>query len=417
MIRCRGIDTTRWFYHRMKTSTLITLSRRIDKSLTQFALAANPAGEYPWQTAQREKQTRRRVGGALVGGAAIGAGAYGAKKLNARYGTQGMDGMKAGAADLINRADDKLQPMLGKAKVMAGQGMEKLKGAAAPVLDPLKRKLAAGKLSYGRGVAQKQGAGKLIARVGRALIHASRADVLVELEAKLDGALQEFGNSNLLVNLPEDWERHGEGTVRQNPKTGEIEITNKDYSKPRKISGKEAMALKSHKDGKGFTGYDDRSPSRIRRAKAVGGMVATGAAGYLAGKHGGKVLSRAKAMITKVARGLIHASRADVLVELEAKLDGALQEFGLGTTGALIGGAKAAMTKKEGESTPDYLARTAKGAVKGAVIGTGIKVAGGLAGGALMAYAKRNPKMRNAMMKGERYRSKFGSMPRAVRAV
>ena len=120
---------------------------------------------------------------------------------------------------------------------------------------------------------------------------------------------------------------------------------------------------------------------------------------------------------TKVARGLIHASRADVLVELEAKLDGALQEFGLGTTGALIGGAKAAMTKKEGESTPDYLARTAKGAVKGAVIGTGIKVAGGLAGGALMAYAKRNPKMRNAMMKGERYRSKFGSMPRAVRAV
>jgi len=193
MIRCRGIDTTRWFYHRMKTSTLITLSRRIDKSLTQFALAANPAGEYPWQTAQREKQTRRRVGGALVGGAAIGAGAYGAKKLNARYGTKGMDGMKVGAADLINRADDKLKAGYGKAKVMAGQGMDKLKGAAAPVLDPLKRKLAAGKVSYGRGVAQKQGAGKLIARVGRALIHASRADVLVELEAKLDGALQEFG--------------------------------------------------------------------------------------------------------------------------------------------------------------------------------------------------------------------------------
>jgi len=176
----------------MSTPRLIELNRRLDTKLNEFALTADASGQYPWQAAQQQKQQRRRVGGALVG-AAIGAGAYGAKKLNARYGTQGMDGMKVGAADLVNRADDAIKGGVAKAKTAATAGMAKMKTAAAPVLDPLKRKLAAGKLSMTRGVAQKQGMGKMISRVGRALIHASRADVLVELEARLDGALQEFG--------------------------------------------------------------------------------------------------------------------------------------------------------------------------------------------------------------------------------
>lgn len=174
----------------MSTPRLIELNRRLDTKLNEFALTADASGQYPWQAAQQQKQQRRRVGGALVGAAAIGAGAYGAKRLNARYGTQGMDGMKVGAADLVNRADDALKGGMAKAKTAATAGMAKMKTAAAPVLDPLKRKLAAGKLSMTRGVAQKQGMGKMISRVGRALIHASRADVLVELEAKLDGALQ-----------------------------------------------------------------------------------------------------------------------------------------------------------------------------------------------------------------------------------
>jgi len=284
----------------MKTSTLIVLSRRLDKTLTHFALAANAGGQYPWEVAQQQKRLRQQAGMA-AGVAAIGAGAYGAKKGHEAIMKRGLPMAQAAAGGPVRTRD--------AYKAVAGEGMDKLKGYAAPVIDPLKRKLGAVKnAGYAyrgarQGVMGKGGMGVkgALMKVARGIIHASRADVLVELEAQLDGALQEFGNSNLLVNLPEDWERHGEGTVRQNPKTGEIEITNKDYSKPRKISGKEAMALKSHKDGKGFTGYDDRSPSRIRRAKAVGGMVATGAAGYLAGKHGGKVLSRAKAMIKRSA--------------------------------------------------------------------------------------------------------------------
>lgn len=238
----------------MSTPRLIELNRRLDTKLNEFALTADASGQYPWQAAQQQKQQRRRVGGALVGAAAIGAGAYGAKKLNARYGTQGMDGMKVGAADLVNRADDAIKGGVAKAKTAATAGMAKMKTAAAPVLDPLKRKLAAGKLSMTRGVAQKQGMGKLISRVGRALIHASRADVLVELEAKLDGALQEFG---------------------------------------------------------------------------------------------------------------------------------------LGTVGAVVGGAHAAMKKKDGETTPEYLARTTKGAVKGAVIGTGVKLGSAAAGVGLMMGSRK----------------------------
>lgn len=194
-----GIDTARWFYHRMKTSTLITLSRRLDKTLTHFALAANSAGEYPWQTAQREKRQRTAVG--VAGSVAVGGGLlYGANKAGAalkkRYGVGSVkDGAIMGAAEGVQKARAAVAPMIGKAKDAAGAGMAKLKGAAAPAMDAAKRKLAAGKLSYGRGVAQKQGAGKLIARVGRALIHAARADTLVELEAKLDGALQQFAKA------------------------------------------------------------------------------------------------------------------------------------------------------------------------------------------------------------------------------
>jgi hypothetical protein len=268
-----------------RLAQITALSASIDTTLNEFALAANPAGEYPWQQAQRERRNRR-VAGAAVGTVAVGAGVYGAKKgmdaLNKRYGTSGVDGVKTGAADLVNRADDAMKGGVAKVKAAAEPMIAKAKDMAAPVLNPLKRKVAAGKLSYARGKAQKQGMGKMIGRV---------------------------------------------------------------------------------------------------------------------------------------ARAVIHASRADQIIALEAKMDGVLAEFSLGTTGAVIGAVDAAIQKKDGETTPEYLQRTAKGAVKGALIGTGAKVASVLAGGALMAYAKRHPKMRNAMMRGERYRSKFGSMPRVAQPV
>lgn len=179
-----------------RLATLTALSASIDTTLTQFAgLMPNEAGEMPWQAAQRQKRNRRVVAGA-VGATAIGAGVYGAKKgmgaLNQRYGTQGMDGIKAGAADLVNRADDAMKAGVQKIKTVAAPMIDKAKTMAAPVMGAVKRKVAAGKLSYGRGVAQRQGAGGLIRRVARAVVHASRADHIIALEQKLDGALTEF---------------------------------------------------------------------------------------------------------------------------------------------------------------------------------------------------------------------------------
>jgi hypothetical protein len=104
-------------------------------------------------------------------------------------------------------------------------------------------------------------------------------------------------------------------------------------------------------------------------------------------------------------------SAAERLVELEAQLDGALVEFGAGTMGAVIGGARAGMTKKDGESTPEYLQRTTKGAVKGAVVGTGAKYAGAAAVGGLMLgnrkfrmYAGRNGYRKEALGMGKELR-------------
>lgn len=164
-----------------RLAALTTLSARLDNTLNEFALTANEAGQMPWEAAQEKKRNRRLMAGA-VGAAAIGAGAYGAKKgmgaLNKRYGTTGTDGLKVGAADMINRADDAVKG-----------GVAKMKAAAAPVMGAVKRKWNAGKLSYSRGMAQKQGLGKMVGRVARAVVHASRADHIIALEAKMDGVL------------------------------------------------------------------------------------------------------------------------------------------------------------------------------------------------------------------------------------
>lgn len=180
-----------------RLAQITTLAASIDTTLTRFAgLMPNEAGEMPWQAAQRQKRNRR-IAGAAVGTAAIGAGVYGVNKLkgamNTRYGTQGMDGMKAGAADLVNRADDAMKAGVQKVKTVAAPMIDKARTMTAPVMGAMKRKVAAGKLSYGRGVAQRQGMGKLVGRVARAVIHASRADQIIALEAKIDGALAEFG--------------------------------------------------------------------------------------------------------------------------------------------------------------------------------------------------------------------------------
>lgn len=183
-------------------SQLLQLSRRLDTTLNEFGLTANAEGEYPWQTAQREKRNRRMVAGA-AGAAAIGAGAYGAKKgmdaLNKRYGTTGADGLKVGAADLIDRGDDAVKAGMQKLKGVAGQAAPMAKRAGAYAQNVAKAGSSAVGTAMKRGAMQKQGLGKRIVRAGGALIGAMKgvkfetlAPRLVELEKQLDERLQAF---------------------------------------------------------------------------------------------------------------------------------------------------------------------------------------------------------------------------------
>ena len=174
-------------------SSLTALSARIDKTLNEFALTANAQGEYPWQTAQREKRNRRMAASA-VGTVAVGAGAYGAKKgldaLNKRYGTTGTDGLKTGAADLINRGDDAMKAGLAKAKGMAGQGMDAAKAGMNRVGSYGKKILRAGQQGYKQG--GLKGAGSLALKALRKVRFESVAPVLVALEKRIDARLQAF---------------------------------------------------------------------------------------------------------------------------------------------------------------------------------------------------------------------------------
>jgi hypothetical protein len=192
----------RGFYPAMSLpSSLTVLSARIDKTLNEFALVANPEGEYPWQTAQREKRNRR-VAGAAVGATVIGAGAYGAKKgmdaLNKRYGTTGADGLKTGAADLINRGDDAMKAGMAKVKGMAGQGMDAAKSGMNRVGSYGKKILRAGQQGYKQGIAGPagkpglKGAASLAMRALRKVRFESVAPVLVALEKRIDERLQAF---------------------------------------------------------------------------------------------------------------------------------------------------------------------------------------------------------------------------------
>jgi hypothetical protein len=167
----------------MKTVHLIELNRRLDTALNEFALEADANGQYPWQVAQQQKQRRRMVG-AGVGAAAIGVGAYGVKKGHEAIMKRGMS-MAGGPV----RARDAY-------KAVAGEGLDKLKEKAGATVGRV--------VNYGKNVAGKYDSMRAGASAGLGLgrragimaalkhVKFTRAEVLVELEAKLDGELQEF---------------------------------------------------------------------------------------------------------------------------------------------------------------------------------------------------------------------------------
>jgi hypothetical protein len=120
-------------------------------------------------------------------------------------------------------------------------------------------------------------------------------DRCVELESQFL-ELTEFDKSTALFrNLPDDWERSGHTEVR-NDKRGGAVVKGTSYKKPRRISKADAFKQKAHKDGQGVTIYEDRSPSRVRRSKAIGTAAVTGGLGYAAGKYGKALLKKASAM-------------------------------------------------------------------------------------------------------------------------
>jgi len=100
----------------------------------------------------------------------------------------------------------------------------------------------------------------------------------------------------LFRGLPEDWERRGHVKFGKDGNT----LTDHPYKKAKKISREDAFNIQ---DGlKQNRIYDDLSPSRVRRAKAVTVAAAAGGAGYLLGKHGGKVVNAAKGLMGRTYR-------------------------------------------------------------------------------------------------------------------
>jgi hypothetical protein len=103
--------------------------------------------------------------------------------------------------------------------------------------------------------------------------------------------LREFGsaNSNLLVGLPDDWVTTGREKALFDRKGNVLKHKRVDYKSARK--GEPNLSIqKENKDGTWSIDENfGHSPSRLRRTKAIGLAGATGVAGYVAGKHGGKI--------------------------------------------------------------------------------------------------------------------------------
>lgn len=171
-----------------RLARITALSAQIDSTLNEFALAANAQGEYPWQTAQRERRNRR-IAGAAVGAAAIGAGAYGANKLHgavmnrAADAAQGPVRAREAYGAVAQEGMDKLKTKIGGTR--AGQYGKNLKGAYGQARQGTR---VMGHMSGGKGMV---GAGLAALRK----VKFSRADQIIALEAKMDAALAEFEES------------------------------------------------------------------------------------------------------------------------------------------------------------------------------------------------------------------------------
>jgi hypothetical protein len=134
-------------------------------------------------------------------------------------------------------------------------------------------------IAKGAGVAKGAGLG-LLSKAKSLIPLSARHSKLIELRNSTDHLVHEL-NSNLLWDLPDDFQRSGQLYIRnESPgsfKIGKVESTR--YAKPIHVG--KATKPKPDPDGEGVTIYDEHSPSRLRRAKAV--ALAGGA--YVAGRN------------------------------------------------------------------------------------------------------------------------------------
>lgn len=178
------------------------LLAQADKSLHQFELTRNAAGQAPWEEYQ-DRQRKKNLVKAGAGAAAVGAGAYGARKLWQNYG--GPEG-----APVKEVARNVGQAALRTGNEMVQRGRDAVGGAAQRTGTYVRK---AGKEAFKRGKASwnMSGVGTVTdgvrqvkpfwdraKMVGKAALRGvravkfSRLDRLVQLEAILDEGLQKF---------------------------------------------------------------------------------------------------------------------------------------------------------------------------------------------------------------------------------
>lgn len=180
-------------------SRLTTLGSKLDAALTEFQLTPNAQGEYPWQQAQREKKTRRTVAAVGAAGAA-GAAAAGGRLLMKKYGgdqnVKLVDGIKNTAVQAGRDVARNAGPAVAKATAAAGDLAKRTGQYVGKVAKPVRQSwgmTGTMKTPWMKRVQKAAAAG--VRAVGRTAF-ADPFTRLVNLEAKLDSALLEFGSKD-----------------------------------------------------------------------------------------------------------------------------------------------------------------------------------------------------------------------------
>lgn len=105
------------------------------------------------------------------------------------------------------------------------------------------------------------------------------------------------GDSNLFVNLPEDWMRSGK-MIYSHPEDSRGKLVK--FKKPVRVPSGEVFESKYFPNSNSTSEEPlDYSPSRIRRAKAATAIIGAAGAGYVAGKHGTAIAGKIGHLVSK----------------------------------------------------------------------------------------------------------------------